>query len=142
KASRGLQSSNEVMKSPTTPHLPPRRAPRCKTLPRRRRRLILPSFRPTTRSSSPDLSKCRCSPRRPNAQRLAQMANGRALDMANENTSGSQLSNRNFTDAVTDLLDRGARPDLVVNHLASGRSDHPRGHEFAPQSFRPLETHP
>jgi len=68
------------------------------------------------------------------------MANGRALDMANENTSGSQLSNRNFTDAVTDLLDRGARPDLVVNYLASGRSDDPRGHEFAAEWFRRLET--
>src|SRR5262249_30519089 len=74
------------------------------------------------------------------AQRLAQMASGQPLDMANENTTGQQLSNRNFTDAVTDLLDRGARPDLVVNYLASGRSDDPRGHEFAAEWFRRLET--
>jgi hypothetical protein len=73
------------------------------------------------------------------AQRLAQIASGRPLDMSNETTIDNQLSNANFSSAVAGLLEGGARVDLVLNYLEHGKSDDPRGHEFAAEWFRRLE---
>jgi len=76
------------------------------------------------------------------SQRVQRIASGQALDMTNENTVDGQLSNRNFASAVADLLEGGARVDLVTNFLATGRSDDPHGHEFAAEWFRRLEHDP
>src|SRR5262245_31289442 len=54
------------------------------------------------------------------SERVQQIASGQTLDLTNENTVDGQLSNRNFTAAVTDLLEGGARVDLVMNYLATG----------------------
>ena len=74
-------------------------------------------------------------------QRLAQMASGRALDMANENTVGNQLSNRDFASAVVDLLE-DARSDLVLHYLEHGKSNDPMGPEAAQMWFDKLEHDP
>lgn len=74
------------------------------------------------------------------AQRMEQIAAGIPLASGPEITTSSQLSNRDFSSAVADLLDRGARPDLIASYLSTGKSDDPIGHEGAKIWFQKLES--
>src|SRR5262245_18047247 len=75
-------------------------------------------------------------------QRIASIAAGIPLATGPEVTAGQQLTNRDFNSAVAGLLDDGARPELVINYLATGKSDDPRGPEYARMWFEKLERDP
>jgi len=76
------------------------------------------------------------------AQRVDQIASGKPLNMQDQTTVDGQLTNRDFAGAVADLLEGGVRVDLALGYLEHGRSDDPRGHEFAAEWFRQLEHDP